>query len=209
LSQAVYNAPTDAADVEELVTESFIKNIDTNIDTVQKSVINDKDSQEMLGIYDRLLRDEIVNDDPKSEVKSRLKLYGLVKANEERRLQVRNEIYKKVFDRTWVDKQLANQKNKEVAKELSDTRERSKTAQAELRKLTANYKYSANVMAGLFILVVIEYGLLLFYPNLYPVIGVGLVVIAGIAYWLWLIYQFIATFNEQVSTMPTDSKKTS
>ena len=72
-------------------------------------VINDRiiglkeDQQALLGVYKKIRNGKSVQDQPQSPIHSTLKLSGLVKADEQGRLRVRNEIYKQVFDARWIN----------------------------------------------------------------------------------------------------------
>ncbi|MBN1136520.1 MAG: AAA-like domain-containing protein [Anaerolineae bacterium] len=56
---------------------------------------------DMLHIYRQVLAGDQVTDDPRSIAKSQLKLSGLVKADAEGNLQIRNRIYERVFGAEW------------------------------------------------------------------------------------------------------------
>ncbi|MGZ8214111.1 MAG: SUMF1/EgtB/PvdO family nonheme iron enzyme [Methylosarcina sp.] len=57
---------------------------------------------ELLKLYAKVRKGRRIQDQPQSPVYSALKLSGLVKADAEGRLIVRNEIYRQVFDARWI-----------------------------------------------------------------------------------------------------------
>jgi hypothetical protein len=59
-----------------------------------------------LQIYERILRGSSVPDEERDPAKNELKLSGLVQAAGDGRLLVSNQIYRRVFDRLWVRKNL-------------------------------------------------------------------------------------------------------
>lgn len=59
---------------------------------------------ELLKLYEKVRKGKRVQDRPQSPVHSALKLSGLIKADAEGRLIVRNEIYKRVFDARWISR---------------------------------------------------------------------------------------------------------
>jgi sulfatase modifying factor 1 len=63
----------------------------------------DMQRPELLKVYARVRKGKRVQDQPQSPIHSALKLSGLVKADVQGRLVVRNEIYKRVFDARWIN----------------------------------------------------------------------------------------------------------
>jgi formylglycine-generating enzyme required for sulfatase activity len=59
---------------------------------------------EMLKVYAKVRKGKRIQDQPQSPIHSALKLSGLVKTDEQGRLAVRNEIYKRVFDARWINR---------------------------------------------------------------------------------------------------------
>lgn len=92
---------------EEASKESNLRAIRDRIESSPYKTI-------MLQIYDKILRGRPVLDDERSPAKTELKLTGLVRTSTQRksefvrgepvRLEVRNRIYRTVFDRIWVRK---------------------------------------------------------------------------------------------------------
>ncbi len=93
--------------VDRLVHELFLAadaRNEANIQFVQTRVTGDQHALEMLKIYHRVLGDggKPVNDDEQSPAINRLKLYGLVVA-ENGKLKVRNKLYARAFDLAWTE----------------------------------------------------------------------------------------------------------
>jgi sulfatase modifying factor 1 len=74
---------------------------ETNLQFVQDKILGHPDRQELLALYERVVRGKRVGDDVQSPIQNQLKLSGLVKA-EGGRLRVRNRIYRQVFGRKWI-----------------------------------------------------------------------------------------------------------
>lgn len=75
-----------------------------NLKLIDDRIAKAKEHQlELLKIYAKVRKGKPVQDQPQSTVHSTLKLSGLVKADEQGRLRVRNEIYKQVFDARWIN----------------------------------------------------------------------------------------------------------
>ena len=66
--------------------------------------------------YDqRILRGKIVIDEERSPEKNELKLIGLVRLSPVGRLEIRNRIYRQVFDRQWAQNNLTVSNTRQVA----------------------------------------------------------------------------------------------
>ncbi len=95
--------------VDRLVRERFLAaeaRSEDNLHFVQYRVTGDPFNEEMLKIYRQVLEgDQPVPDNEQSPPINRLKLYGLILANEGQ-LQVRNKLYARVFDLSWANEML-------------------------------------------------------------------------------------------------------
>ena len=76
---------------------------DINLQTVQDSTIKSSQRGKLLSLYKEVYRGRRVPEDERSSEQNYLKLFGLVRA-EGGGLQVRNEIYRRVFDDNWIKK---------------------------------------------------------------------------------------------------------
>jgi WD40 repeat protein len=96
----------DDASVDDLVQELYLSRAarrETNLQFVRENVAASKDKGRLLALYRRIYEGKKpVSDDERSYAQNRLKLYGLVKA-EDGRLVVRNRIYRLAFDEAWID----------------------------------------------------------------------------------------------------------
>lgn len=99
----------DSELVDKLVEREFLSSagrLDHNLQFVQNAIRGDRYVQEMLRIYKQILQGEKpVKDTRKSPPINKLKLYGLVMTRHDR-LMVRNKLYTKAFDSSWVDEML-------------------------------------------------------------------------------------------------------
>ncbi len=105
---ALPKADTDI--VDSLVVRLFLApedRGDNNLEFVQSRVGTDPYVRGMLNTYGRLLNKEIVADDEQSLAINRLKLYGLVVV-QGGKLEVRNNLYARVFNLEWVEGMLKN-----------------------------------------------------------------------------------------------------
>lgn len=90
------------ADIDRLVEQIFLTESargEDNLKFVQSQILQEG-SKQRLALYRKILKGRRIEDDPHSIIQNQLKLSGLVKV-EERRLVVRNPIYKQVFDLEW------------------------------------------------------------------------------------------------------------
>lgn len=99
---------TIEASVERLVEDIFLaagrRRQEHNFDDIRRRLCSDPPElrRKQLKLYRTALRELPLRDEPQSLPVSRLKLTGLVKATGGGLLRVRNRIYARVFDETWV-----------------------------------------------------------------------------------------------------------
>ncbi|GAB4546333.1 MAG: hypothetical protein Kow0063_40730 [Anaerolineae bacterium] len=90
--------------VDELVKETFLSEAarrETNLQFVRDNIRTNPRRRKLLTLYRRVYEGKIVREDERSLDQSWLKLFGLVRA-ESGLLQVRNEIYRWVFNLDWI-----------------------------------------------------------------------------------------------------------
>lgn len=103
----IEDTPTEVNErlVQDTVNRLFLSphiSQESNFLFVQKRFRQAPKLNRMLDLYEKLVReDQVVKDNAQSALISRLKLYGLVVAHHET-LEVRNNLYKQVFNQTWV-----------------------------------------------------------------------------------------------------------
>ena len=92
--------------VDKVVEEMFLseagRNTDDNLKFVSDRILESKSVTTLLQFYQRIRTDQIVLDNELDPTIVALKLSGLIKANEGGVLIVRNNIYKRVFNKTWI-----------------------------------------------------------------------------------------------------------
>jgi len=91
--------------VDELVEWLFLSEEarhDSNLMSVHDGISRSPQRRELLTVYRRVYEGKAVSEDKLSPTQMRLKLYGLVRV-ENGQLQVRNEIYRHVFDLDWIE----------------------------------------------------------------------------------------------------------
>jgi len=93
--------------IDDLVDDLFFQEgrirEEDHLQWVNRYVRSSLHRDSMLRTYQEVLFGQDVQDEERSIEKSQLKLSGLVKADDRGNLQVRNRIYKRVFDNEWVD----------------------------------------------------------------------------------------------------------
>ncbi|MFK5976545.1 MAG: AAA-like domain-containing protein [Sulfurovum sp.] len=95
--------------IDKIIDELFIQNgfKETNISNIQNRIISDKNYNiKMLNLISKILSSQVISNDS-DLAQIYLKLSGLVKS-EDGYLVYNNEIYKMLFDKSWVEEQLSN-----------------------------------------------------------------------------------------------------
>jgi WD40 repeat protein len=108
LCSAVAEDPAvrDGAGVDRLCEQLFLndkaRTVEDNFAFVRHRLLaSSSDSISLLDLYDQVLRGKVVRDEEADALVSLLKLSGVVRSVQGR-LQIRNNIYRRVFDRKWV-----------------------------------------------------------------------------------------------------------
>lgn len=103
--------------VDKIVQQTFLtehgKNKDYNLHFVRERFLRSSKSAELLNLYKLILQGEEIFDDERNPIRTELKLIGVVKVDAFRKLQVRNRIYYKIFDLSWIK---FNSREEEVVK---------------------------------------------------------------------------------------------
>lgn len=103
-------APYSNNQIAEIVADSFFSSNekqDSNLSFVSDMIVNrSMDKWMTLTEYKQILNGKNVDDDKRSLIKNHLKLSGIL-VNRHGKLQIRNEIYKAVFDNKWIVRQLS------------------------------------------------------------------------------------------------------
>ena len=96
--------------VDEIVNEQFLARNrareEPNLAMVRRRLSTRRKDAAALTLYGKLCKGKAIAHDPRSRVHQTLCLAGLVRANKEHQLVVRNRIYKQVFTPRWVNQQL-------------------------------------------------------------------------------------------------------
>ena len=74
---------------------------ETNLQFVRDSVASSPQKRQLLKQYHKVYQGKPTPDDERSLIQNQLKLYGLVRV-QNNRLRVRNEIYRRAFDNEWI-----------------------------------------------------------------------------------------------------------
>jgi hypothetical protein len=125
-AKAYWNVSEASIIVDQKVDEMFLsdagRNTDDNIKFVSERIVESESATKLLQYYQRIREGEILRDNELDPIIVALKLSGLVKANEGGILVVRNTIYKRVFNKTWIVKTLSErvQQPRKTSKFLYD-----------------------------------------------------------------------------------------
>ena len=95
--------------VEQTVNRLFLSDDarkESNLRAIQDRIESSPNRTQILRIYEQILRGRSVPDEERSLAKNELKLTGLAHPVLQGRLDVRNRIYRTVFDLTWVRRNL-------------------------------------------------------------------------------------------------------
>lgn len=110
------NVTWDDKSIDNLMEKTFLSEQsrkETNLKFVQDRILSHPQSDQMLKLYKKALGGKRVPDDTKSSLQNQLKLSGLVKADNGF-LIVRNRLYEKVFDATWIKRNYPKESNKKI-----------------------------------------------------------------------------------------------
>jgi hypothetical protein len=88
---------------------------ESNLRAIRDRIEGSLNKIKMLQIYGRILDEKPVPDEERSPAKTELKLTGLVRPSAQGQLEVRNRIYRTVFDQIWVQKSLPQSRTLQVA----------------------------------------------------------------------------------------------
>lgn len=97
---ALSDAQIDAI-VERLFLSEEARKKENNLNYVDSAIKAIKDRRPLMRLYRRVFEGARVSEDKRSPIQERLRLIGLVRA-EDGVLNVRNEIYRRVFDLAWI-----------------------------------------------------------------------------------------------------------
>ncbi len=100
------NRQWNEAAVDEVVASLFFTEEavaqESNLQFVGRRVTSSPDKARLLHLYRDIYRGKPVENIEQSPYQNELKLYGLVRAGEDSRLEIRNQIYKEVFNEEWI-----------------------------------------------------------------------------------------------------------
>lgn len=104
--------------VEQTVTRLFLTDEarkESNLQAIRDRIESSPNKVKMLQTYEQVLRRKPVLDEERSPAKIELKLTGLVRPSAQGRLEVRNRIYRTVFDLAWVRRNLPYSRTRQIA----------------------------------------------------------------------------------------------
>ena len=104
--------------LERTVTRLFLTEEarkESNLRAIRDRIESSPNKTRMLQIYEQILLGRPVLDEERSPAKNELKLTGLVHPSPQGTLEVRNRIYRTVFDPAWVRRNLPQSRTRQVA----------------------------------------------------------------------------------------------
>jgi Tol biopolymer transport system component len=104
--------------VEQTVNRLFLSDEarkESNLRAIQDRIESSPNKMQILQIYGQILRGRAVMDEERSPAKNELKLTGLARPVSQGRLEVRNRIYRTVFDLVWVQRNLPESRTRRIA----------------------------------------------------------------------------------------------
>jgi len=110
--------PFKPQSVEQTVTRLFLTDEarkESNLRAIQDRIESSPNKVKMLLTYGQILRRRPVLDEERSPAKNELKLTGLVRPSAQGKLDVRNRIYRTVFDWDWVRRNLPQSRTRQIA----------------------------------------------------------------------------------------------
>jgi len=109
--------------VDDLVHNMFLseagRNTDDNLRFIRDQVLETTDSAQLFESYRYIRRREVVDDTELDPLLVKLKLSGLIKATDVGVLNVRNPIYERVFDESWIRTELSERKAQPAVQEFT------------------------------------------------------------------------------------------
>lgn len=110
-AQSEWNPTLAPVIVDGLVKDMFFsevgRNTDDNLQFIRKRILESGAATTLLQFYKRVRSRETLPDSELDPILVALKLSGLIKANNDGILIIRNPIYERVFDKAWIDEALA------------------------------------------------------------------------------------------------------
>ena len=110
-------SPTPAG-MKQTVNRLFLSDEarkESNLRAIQDRIESSPNKTQILQIYGQILRGRMVMDEERSPAKNELKLTGLAHPVSKGRLDVRNRIYRTVFDLDWVGRNLPETRTRRIA----------------------------------------------------------------------------------------------
>ena len=110
--------PLTPASVEQTVNRLFLSEDarkESNLRAIRDRIESSPNKPRMLQIYGQILRGRPVMDEERSPAKNELKLTGLVHPVSGGRLEVRNRVYRTVFDVDWARRNLPQSRTRQIA----------------------------------------------------------------------------------------------
>ncbi|MDX1522705.1 MAG: hypothetical protein R3264_13840, partial [Anaerolineae bacterium] len=98
------NGTWTSEQVDRLVDNLFLSEDgrqEAHLQFIRTNILQHAARAQLIETYDKVYKGKVVHEDRNSIIQNYLKLFGLVRA-ENGRLQVRNNIYRQVFDREWI-----------------------------------------------------------------------------------------------------------
>jgi len=138
-AQSAWNPSQVLTVVDDLVEKTFLSEVgrhtDENLQFIRDRILEAEDCSKLLQMYGQIYQGKVSNDNELDPILATLKLSGLIKTTDPKKLKVRNPIYKRVFDESWINTVLANRNQSKVSQKSGY--DESHIAQLSPKKLFA------------------------------------------------------------------------
>ncbi len=114
-----YGRQWDDAAVDSVVASLFFtkdtSNQDRNLQFVGGRVVSSPNKMQLLRLYRDIYRGKSIKSVEQSPYQNDLKLYGLIRTGKDGRLEIRNPIYREVFNEAWIKENMAEEPSRRIA----------------------------------------------------------------------------------------------
>jgi len=110
--------------VDDLIEKTFLseagRHTDENLQFIRDRILEAKDCIKLLQLYRQIYQGKVANDNELDPILATLKLSGLIKTTESKKLKIRNPIYKRVFDESWINTVLESRRESKLLQKPGD-----------------------------------------------------------------------------------------
>jgi len=123
-AQSEWNQSKVATVVDDLVEKTFLseagRHTDENLQFIRDRILEAEDCIKLLQSYRQIYQGKVSTDDELDPILATLKLSGLIKTTDSKKLKIRNPIYKRVFDESWINTVLEGRQESKLLQKPGD-----------------------------------------------------------------------------------------